>query len=283
MGVRIITDSASDITQEQAKEWNITVLPLTVRFGEEEYLDGVTLKPREFYEKLIETDEVPKTSQVAPGEYEKEFRAAKEAGDSVICFTISSGVSGCYQSACLAAADYEDTVSVIDSGQFCISERIIVERAMQMRDEGMSANEITAIMKEELKDAHVIAVFNTLEYLKLGGRLSAAAAAAGNLLAIKPVLTIEDGIVKLIGKARGSRRSNNLLSEAVTKLGGIDFGRPVCLGYTGFSDEVLRKYMRDSAYLYEGHEAELRVAEVGATIGTYAGPGAIALAFFAKK
>ena len=283
MTVRIITDSASDIPQIQAEKWNITVIPLKVRFGETEYLDGVTLKPREFYEKLVETDEVPKTSQIPPFEYEELFRKAKEAGEEVLCFTMSSGVSGCYQSACLAAQMFEEGVTVIDTKQFCISEYIIVERAVQLRDEGKKAGEIADIIREEMKDAHVIAVFNTLEYLKLGGRMSAAAAAAGNLLAIKPVLTIEEGIVKVIGKARGSRRSNNLLSEAVTKLGGIDFSRPLCLGYAGFNDELLRKYMNDSAYLYEGHEEALKIAKVGAAIGTYSGPGAIALAFFAKE
>ena len=283
MAIRILTDSASDISPEKAQEWKIKVIPLKVRFGDVEYLDGVTLRPKQFFEKLIETDELPKTSQIVPYEYEQEFEAAKSAGDQLICFCMSSGVSGCYQSACLAAREYEDCVTVIDTQQFCISEYIIVERAVQLRDEGKNADEIADIIRDEMKDAHVIAVFNTLEYLKLGGRMSAAAAAAGNLLAIKPVLTIEEGIVKVIGKARGSRRSNNLLSEAVTKLGGIDFSRPLCLGYAGFNDELLQKYMKDSAYLYEGHEDALKIAEVGATIGTYSGPGAIALAFFAKK
>ena len=243
----------------------------------------MTLKPRALYEKLVETDEVPKTSQIPPFEYEQLFRRARNAGEDVLCFTMSSGVSGCYQSACLAAQMFEEGVTVIDTKQFCISEYIIVERAVQLRNAGKTAGEIADIIREEMKDAHVIAVFNTLEYLKLGGRMSAAAAAAGNLLAIKPVLTIEEGIVNLIGKARGSRRSNNMLSEAVTKLVGIDFSRPLCLGYAGFNDELLQKYMKDSAYLYEGHEDALKIAEVGATIGTYSGPGAIALAFFAKK
>ena len=283
MAVRILTDSASDITQTQAAAWGIRVLPLKVRFGEEEYLDGVNLMPREFYSKLIETDEVPKTSQITPYEYDCEYKAAVEAGDELVCFTMSSGVSGCYQSACLAAQAYETGIHVIDTRQFCISEYIIVQRAVQLRDAGKTAAEIIKQIQEELNDAHVIAVFNTLEYLKLGGRLSAAAAAAGNLLAIKPVLTIEEGAVKIIGKARGSRKGNNLLSESVVRLGGIDFDRPVCLAYSGFSDEVLRKYMQDSAYLYKGFEDRLQITEVGATIGTYSGPDAIALAFFAKK
>ena len=288
MSVRIITDSASDISQELAKELNITVLPLKVRFGEEEFLDGVTLSNRQFYERLIETDEIPKTSQITPFEYRSNFEKAVKAGDQVVCFTLSSGVSGSYQSACVAAQEFEGDVFVVDTQQFCISEAIIVERAVQMRDMGMSAAEIFAAIEAEKKDAHVLAIFNTLEYLKLGGRISAAAAFAGGLLSLKPVLTIEDGVVRILGKARGSRNGNNMLTEFAEKLGGIDFGRPFCFGYTGFSDEMLKKYIHDSARLYEdkidvNDPGNFRIHKVGATIGTYAGPGAIAVAFFAAK
>ena len=288
MSVRIITDSASDISQELAKELNITVLPLKVRFGEEEFLDGVTLSNRQFYERLIETDEIPKTSQITPFEYRSNFEQAVKAGDQVVCLTLSSGVSGSYQSACVAAQEFEGDVFVVDTQQFCISEAIIVERAVQMRDMGMSAAEIFAAIEAEKKDAHVLAIFNTLEYLKLGGRISAAAAFAGGLLSLKPVLTIEDGVVRILGKARGSRNGNNMLTEFAEKLGGIDFGRPFCFGYTGFSDETLKKYIHDSARLYEdkidvNDPGNFRIHKVGATIGTYAGPGAIAVAFFAAK
>ena len=288
MSVRIITDSASDISQELAKELNITVLPLKVRFGEEEFLDGVTLSNRQFYERLIETDEIPKTSQITPFEYRNHFEKAVKAGEQVVCFTLSSGVSGSYQSACVAAQEFEGDVFVVDTQQFCISEAIIVERAVQMRDSGMDAAAVFEAIEVEKKDAHVLAIFNTLEYLKLGGRISAAAAFAGGLLSLKPVLTIEDGVVKILGKARGSRNGNNMLTEFAEKLGAIDFERPFCFGYTGFSDETLKKYIHDSARLYEdkidvNDPDKFRIHKVGATIGTYAGPGAIAVAFFAAK
>ena len=243
---------------------------------------------REFYERLIETDEIPKTSQITPFEYSSNFEKAVKAGDQVVCFCLSSGVSGSFQSACVAAQEFEGDVFVVDTQQFCISEAIIVERAVQMRDQGMSAAQIYTAIEEEKKDAHVLAIFNTLEYLKLGGRISAAAAFAGGLLSLKPVLTIEDGVVKILGKARGSRNGNNMLTEFAEKLGGIDFERPFCFGYTGFSDETLKKYIHDSARLYADQidvndPGKFRIAKVGATIGTYAGPGAIAVAFFAAK
>ena len=282
MAVRIATDSASDISQEKAKEWGITVIPLKVRFGDEEYLDGKTLSAHEFYKKLIETDEIPKTSQISPYEYAELFREAEAAGDELIFFSLSAGVSGSYQSAMIAAADFSDRIHVIDTRQFCISEYIIVQRAVQMRDQGMNATEITEAISKEMKKAHVIAVFDTLEYLKLGGRLPAAAAFLGNMLMIKPVITIEEGLVKIIGKARGSKNSRNMLMEFVEKTGGIDFTRPVCLAYSGFSEDVLKKYVEDSKSLYDGNEDKLQYATVGATIGTYSGPGAIALAYFEK-
>lgn len=282
MAVRIITDSASDISQEKAKEWGITVLPLKVRFGDEEFLDGVTLSSTDFYKKLVETDEIPKTSQISPYDYSEEFRKADEAGDEIIYFSLSSGVSGSYQSACIAAEDFSDNINIVDTKQFCISEYIIVQRAVQLRDQGLNAKEIIDTITPELQKAHVIAVFDTLEYLKLGGRISSAAAFAGNILMIKPVITIEDGVVMVIGKARGSKNGHNMLMEFVKKTGGIDFDKPICLAYSGFSDEILKKYVEDSKVLYEGQEDKIQYAVAGATIGTYTGPGAIALAYFEK-
>ena len=282
MAIRIMTDSASDIPQEVAKKWGVTVLPLTVRFGDEEYLDGVNLSAEEFYSKLIETDELPKTSQISPYIYKEQFKEAVENGDELIYFCLSSKLSGCYQSATLAAADYPDNIHIIDTSQVCISEYVIVQRAVHLRDEGKSCSEIISTLMEDLKKVHVIAAFDTLEYLKLGGRLSSAAAFAGNMLMIKPVITIEEGIVKVIGKARGSKKSHNMLTDFSTNSGGIDFTKPICLAYSGFSKEILDKYVEDSKTIYEGNEDKLQYTVVGATIGTYAGPGAIALAYFAR-
>ncbi len=282
MAIRIMTDSASDIPQDVAEKWGVTVLPLNVRFGDEEYLDGITLSAKNFYRKLIETDELPKTSQISPFIYEREFKEAVESGDELIYFCLSSKLSGCYQSATIAAADYPDNIHIIDTKEVCISEYVIVRRAVHLRDEGKSCSEIISTLMEDMKKVHVIAAFDTLEYLKLGGRLSSTAAFAGNMLMIKPVITIEEGIVKVIGKARGSKKSHNMLSDFITNSGGIDFTKPICLAYSGFSKEILDKYLEDSKSLYEGNEDKLQFTVVGATIGTYAGPGAIALAYFAK-
>ncbi len=282
MAIRIMTDSASDISQAQAKEWQIKVFPLRIRFGETEYLDGINLSTDSFYEQLENSDVIPKTSQIPPLEYEENFRAAAEAGDDLIYFSISSGVSGSYQTACMVARDYEPYVHIIDSKQFCISQYIIVERAVRLRDEGKNAKEIVEIIREEQKNAHVMAVFNTLHYLKLGGRLSSASAFAGELLSIKPVLTITDGIVQILGKARGLKKSHQMLSEMIEKTGGIDYSRPVCFGYAGNSDANLLQYIKNHGHHFKDNGAGIPIIRVGATIGTYSGPGAIAVSFFSK-
>ena len=176
--------------------------------------------------------------------------------------------------------DYEGKVKVIDSRQFCISLYVLVEYACRLRDEGRSLKETAAAVEEAKKKVHVISVFATLEYLKLGGRISSAAAMAGSILSIKPVITINDGVVDVIAKARGSKKANNMLVEFIDKVGGVDKSMPYCLGFTGFSDEVLMKYVEDYAPMYKEELKDVKVVPVGATVGTYAGPGAVALAFF---
>lgn len=282
MSVRIICDSASDITQEQAKEWGIDVLPLKILWDGEEYLDGVTMKTREFFEKLIETDGLPTTSQLSPYDYENAFQKAVDAGDEVVCFTVSSKLSGTYQSANIAKEEFGDKVIVVDTLNAAVGEQIVVKRAIELRDSGKSAQEIADIINEEKKNVKVIALIDTLEYLKKGGRISATTAMAGAVLNIKPVVAIENGEIGVLGKARGSKNGNNKLMELVQK-DGIDFKRPFLLTYAGLNDDLLQKYIKDSSSLYEGKVEELGIVPLGSVIGTHIGPGAIAIAFFAEK
>ena len=282
MSVRIICDSASDITQEQAKEWGITVLPLKILWDGEEYLDGVTMKNWEFFEKLIETDELPTTSQLSPYDYEKAFQEVVDAGDTAVCFTISSKLSGTYQSANIAKEEFGDNIIVVDTLNAAVGEQIIVRRAMELRDSGKSAREIADIINEEKKNVKVIALIDTLEYLKKGGRISATTAMAGAVLNIKPVVTIADGEIGVLGKARGSKNGNNKLMELVQK-DGIDFNRPFLLTYAGLNDDLLQKYMKDSSSLYEGKAQKLEIVPFGSVVGTHVGPGAIGIAYFAQK
>lgn len=282
MNIEIITDSACDLTQAEAQAMGIQVLPLKITFGNEEYLDGINLSQTAFYEHLVETDELPRTSLLSPFDYANAFDEAAGHGRQVICITLSSGLSGCWQSASIAAQDYEDQVRVIDSRSVCIGQRLLVERAVQLRDEGRSVEEIAQILETERDRIHVIALLDTLEYLKKGGRISAAAAAAGTLLSIKPVVTVQEGKVAMLGKARGSRNANNLLTEFIQREGAIDFAMPLAVAYSGLSDRLLQKYMEDHTYLYDGYEGQIPVSIIGSAIGTHVGPGAIAFAFMTK-
>ena len=280
MAVQFIIDSASDILPAEAKELGITHLPLKVLFGEEEYSDAVDLTHREFYEKLIESDTLPTTSQVTPIAFESAYKKIEEAGDTAVVITISSKLSGTYQSAMIAAEDFEGSVFVVDSENVCIGERILLKRGLELREQGLSADEIAAQLDEEKHQIRLIALLDTLEYLKKGGRISATVAFAGNLLSIKPVIAVEKGEVALVGKARGSKKGNNLLRELIINCGGINFDKPVALAYSGLSDELLKKYIADSEEIWNGHGDELPITTVGCTIGTHVGPGAIAVAFF---
>lgn len=279
MKIRIITDSASDLLAPHRPE--ITVLPMTITFGEEQFRDGVDLTHRQFYEKLIEGEDLPTTSQIAPAQFEEAFRAAVEAGESVVAVVLSSKLSGTYQSACIAAEEFPDKIFVVDSANATIGERILVERGLELMDQGLDAAAIAAKLDEEKADIQLVALLDTLEYLKRGGRVSASAALVGGLLAIKPVVAVQDGEVVMLGKARGSKNGNNLLVQEIQKTG-VDFSRPYKLGYTGLEDSLLQKYIADSAALWEGQTDALPTGTVGGTIGTHVGPGAIAVAFFQK-
>lgn len=277
--IRIVTDSASDMPYDYRKD--VTVVPLHVRFRTKEYLDGVNLSHREFYEKLIENDELPTTSQVAPYAFEEAFDKAKQAGEKVIVITISGKLSGTYQSACIAAADYEDMVQVIDSENVTVGERALVEYAIRLMDNGADVQTIVDTINSEKKNIHVVGLLDTLEYLKKGGRISRTVAFVGGMLSIKPVIAIENGEVVMLGKARGSKQGNNLLVQQIEKAGGIDFSKPYYLGYAGLDDTLLQKYIADSAHLWSDHTDRLDIMSVGGAIGTHVGPGAIAVAFFA--
>ena len=280
MKVRIIVDSTADLTPEVRSK--LDVVPLTIRFGQTEYVDGLTISHREFYEKLVESSTLPTTSQAAPEAFCRAFHAALQDHDAVVAITVSSLLSGTCQSATIAAEEFPGRVFVVDSKSVAIGSGILAEYALSLAEQGLDAAEIAAETQRKREDVRVVAMLDTLEYLKKGGRLSATAAFAGGLLAIKPVITVRDGAVQVLGKARGSRQGNNLLATEIEKAGGVDFSKPVLLGYTGLSDALLLKYIEDSGALWKTQVDRLRYTTVGSAIGTHAGPGAIAVAFFRK-
>ncbi len=279
MKTRIIVDSTADLLPETKER--VHTVPLTVHFGDKEFIDGVTIDHKTFYEKLIEGDTLPTTSQAVPDAFIKEYEKAKNAGEAAVVITLTSKLSGTYQSAMIAAEDYEN-IYVVDSSSVAIGSGILTELALKLIDEGKSAKEIASELEEEKGKIVLVALVDTLEYLKKGGRISKTVAFAGGILNIKPVISVTNGEINMLGKARGSKMGNNLLMQEISKAGGIDFSKPVLLGYTGISDALLLKYIEDSRHIWEGNLDEVRHTVVGSVIGTHVGPGAIAVAFFKK-
>ena len=264
MAIRIITDSTVDIADKYSTHF--TVVPLTVSFGETDYIDGVTINKQEFYQKLVSSPVLPKTSQATPEAFAKVFRKLQENGDEAIVITVSSHLSGTY-------------VRVVDSLNVSIASGILALYALRCASNGMKLDELARHLAKKRNEIGLVAMVDTLEYLRKGGRISGAAAFAGGVLNIKPVVTCRDGELTVLGKARGSKKANNLLVEQISK-DGVDFSMPLLLGYTGLSDEMLQQYIRDSQSLWKGHLSNLDCVRLSSVIGTHAGPGAVAVAYF---
>ena len=273
--VRIIVDSTADLRPDLRKR--VGVVPLTIRFGTDEYVDGVDITGPAFYKKLETCRELPTTSQAAPYAFSELFEEAVDAGDTVVAIVVSSALSGTYQSAVIAASDYPGKVFVVDSRTIAIGEAALAEYALSLVDRGMDARAVAAELDAVKEKVKLFAVVDTLEYLQRGGRLSRTVAVAGGLLSVKPIVTIDGGVIKMAGKARGNKQANALMDAKVTELG-VDWDKPCVLGYTGTSDELLRKYQAQSQ-IWTG---DVEKALVSGVVGTHVGPGAVAVAFFAK-
>ena len=277
MSVKIIVDSTVDLTEDVLSK--VRMVPLTVNFEGTEYTDRVDINYKLFYEKLVESDVLPTTSQATPDAFLREFEKIGREDDGAVVITLSSKFSGTYQSAVIAAEEFEN-IYVVDSGSATVGSGIMAELALSLARSGLSAEEIAGELERAKEKIIVVALVDTLEYLKKGGRISKTAAIAGTVLNIKPVLSLIDGSINMLGKARGSKQGNNLLVQEIEKAGGVDFSKPVLLGYTGLSNALLLKYIEDSRGLWENGLKEIRYTPVGSVVGTHVGPGAVAVAFF---
>lgn len=278
--IKIITDSTSDISLELAKEMNIEIVPLIVRVDGNEYKDRVELSPEDFYKQLEEKDLTPSTSQPSPQDFLKVYEKAKEAGDEILVITLSSEVSGTYQSAMIAKEVLEyNKIQVINSASATFGLRIIIEKALQLRDEGKTLEEIVAFLEDYKQKVHIFALVDTLEYFYKGGRLSKTSATVGTLLKFKPVVGIKDGKLELFANCRGTRKSISKIIELIHETGDIDLQEPVCIGYTGNS-EGLDKF--ENLLKEEFHFENVIHGIVGPVIGSHAGPGGRIIAFVRK-
>lgn len=278
--IRIITDSTSEFTLEQAQKRQIQLVPLRVRLDGIEYKDRFDLLPEEFYQKLSEKDLSPTTSQPSPQDYLTLYQQAKQAGDEVLVLTLSSEVSGTYQSAMIAKelAEY-DRITVIDSLSATFGLRILLEKACQLKNEGKSLDEICDDLNDYKTRIHIFALVDTLEYFYKGGRLSKTSAAVGTFLKFKPVVGIQEGKLELFAKCRGTKKAMSTMIDLIHQTGGIDLHEPVCIGYTG-NDDGLDYF---EAQLQEAfHFPHALHGIVGPVIGAHAGPGGRVIAYVCK-
>ena len=282
MNTRIIVDSTADLMPGYKEQ--VRVVPLTVHFGDREYIDGVTIDHKTFYEKLVEEDTLPTTSQATPDAFTKEFEAAKQAGESCVVITLSGKLSGTCQSASIAAADYEN-VYVVDSGNASVGGGILTEFALQLRDEGLSAPEIAARLNEEKQQIVPGALGDTLDYLKRGGRISKASGAIGGLLGICPLLNM-DNEGRLIPRFK-IRTKKKVIKKIVDQMeenaeGGLSYS-----GKCYISQSACYEDARAVADLIEERfpnlNGKVEINNIGTTIGSHTGPGTVALFFWGKE
>lgn len=283
----IITDSGSDITQEEAKELGIGIVPLTTTFPDGTYRDGIDLDAPAFYEKIAATDDIPFTSQPSPAAFQEAFETALTKAQDIVCITLSSGISGTFQSACLGRSQLPEEdqarIHLVDSLTCSFSEGLLVRVAVERRDAGATCEEMVAELEQLRERVHIIALVDTLEFLRKGGRIPKALAMAGNLLSIHPVIATVEGKVGLLGQARGPKKGQNLLSKWVNKYGGVDFSLPFRIGCSGGGEELMERYWAENNDLYPSEHSVPPTSMLGSVIGTHSGPGCIAVAFFGNE
>ncbi len=279
--IRIITDSTSDLSREEAARLGVEVVPLSVLFGEESFLDGEEITHAQFYERLEGVQTLPTTAQVPPETFIQRFQAHVDAGDQVVGLFISSELSGTCQSAFIARSVVgEENVFVVDSRTATFGLGLMVREAVRMRDAGLSAAEMAAQLEELSGRVHVLAAVNTLKYLKMGGRISAATAVVGGVLGISPIIAVQNGVVDSVGKARGRKNAFQWIAKRIETEEPIDPEHLVAFGHSNAPD-AMEECQAACAGLTDVTKAG--VGSIGAVVGTHVGPGAAGIAYILKK
>jgi DegV family protein with EDD domain len=277
--VRIITDSAADLEPREYESLGVTCIPLRVAFGNQEFQENVDLSKDRFYELLLGSDDFPKTSQASPAVLTELFAQARDAGDEAIYITLSSALSGTYQTALMIREDVEyEGNYVFDSRNATGGQRMIVEYACRLRDQGKNAAEIVAGLESIRDRIELYACVNTLEYLHKGGRISHAVYTLGSMAQIKPIISVDlEGRVALPGKAIGMRKGMDMLCKRLT-VRKPDEEHPLYVMYTNNRAvaETLAQRLESQGW---GPIAAERIIPVGAAIGAHVGPDACGLVY----
>jgi len=275
MTVKILTDSTSDISLLDAQNMGIEIVPLSVNFENETYIDKYTITNEEFYEKLKNSRTIPTTTLINPGKFTEVFN--KYHDKEIIGIFISSELSGTFQSALTAKENLNrDNIYLIDSGTTTIGLALLVEQAVKLKNSGLHAKEIFEQIKLLAPKVELLAVFDTLKYLVKGGRISNAKGILGSVLGIKPIIRLKCGQLSSIGKERGMEKAISFLMKQISANSHLDQNMPLAFAYTGDEDRLpslMRKFT---------HACEKKVYSIGSVVGTHAGPGSIAVSFFNK-
>ena len=276
--IRIITDSTSDLTLRRREALGVEIFPLSVHFGHEVFRDGVDMSAGEFYERLGRAEELPTTSQVNPEVFAGRFREWLDQGDEIVGIFISGDMSGTGQSAAIARemVDGEEKIFLVDSRTVTFALGLLVETACMLRDQGLSAAQIAARITELSGRVRLLAVVDTLKYLKMGGRITGAAAVVGGILGITPIITIENGLVENIGKTRG-RKSAFQWMEKYMETEKPDLSLPVSFGHSNSPEAMAECIAHFAPLLGDAHRLE---SDIGCVVGTHVGPGATGLVYY---
>ncbi len=277
MGVRIVTDSTADIPAEVADALGIAVVPLTVFFGEEAFLDGIDLDNAGFYRKLQSSKDLPRTSQPAPASFQAAYtRLVDEGADAILSVHLSSKLSGTYQSACTARDSLPESVrhipvEVIDSKSISVGMSRAIMQAAEEARRGLGLEEIKAHALDQLARTHILAVLDTLEYVKRGGRIGGARAMLGNMLSVKPLIALKDGEVVPVEQPRTRNKAYTRIAQLLAEKGKIEH-----VSIAEASEDVGQQLAEVIKTVYKG---DLPIYRLGAVLGTHTGPGTAAIAY----
>lgn len=279
--IRIITDSAADLTAQDLAHPGVYVVPMAITFEDGSSIeDNGHMTKDEFFQRLASDSKLPRTSQPSPAAFMEAYADAELDGDEVIVITVGQKLSGTYQCAVMAANDVDTPVYVVDSETATQGEAVILREALRLRDMGLSAQQIVDVLERFKKRVRIVAVVDSLKHLQKGGRVSAAVAIVGGALGIKPVISLYESTVKLAGKGRGRPGALVSMFKQLDEMGGIDTNYPCVVLY---SDE---KQMAAPVHYYLTQNLKLegvRTSQIGATIGTHVGPRATGIVFVAKE
>lgn len=277
MVVRIVTDSTADLPPGVVRDLGIEVVPLKVFFGDDAYLDGVELDNAGFYKKLAASKDLPTTSQPAPAAFQEAYqRLIDEGADAILSLHLSAKLSGTYQAACTGRDSLPESTraipfAILDSQSISIGMNYPVQQASRMAREGKSLAEIQEAVEDTLARTHLMAVLDTLEYVRRGGRIGAASALLGNMLSFKPIVSLKDGEVVPLERPRTRGKAYARLAQLLAEMGEVEY-----VAIAESDDEVGQQL---SAALKSVYSGDVSMYKLGAVLGTHTGPGTAAISF----